>query len=175
MPTTTLPRLTWILSAVVLAFCSRLLVADEPRAGTLKLEITDVSASGKVTLRLKNTSSQTIKLWKESNSWGGGRWRVLILKNELVETYFQDPDTIYTVNVPLFSEVLPGKYIQQVLDLSSNEWRHAGSGPVSLRSGDTIVAIYDVPPALPVDHWRGVQPSRMGVWYGVVAAVQKLR
>jgi hypothetical protein len=95
------------------------------------------------------------------------------VRKEQLETFFQNPDQMFTVNRPTFNEIAAGGRLEQKLDLNGGNW--CGMGHCSLHSergfagktltfeaNDIVIVIYDVP---------ATQEARnLGVWYGVVAA-----
>jgi hypothetical protein len=153
---------------------------------SLKLEVTTISAEGKVTVRMSNVSKQPLRVWQETNTWGAANWRLLVYRAGRLETYFQEYDYVNyfpTANTPDFDEIGAGAYIERKLDLNeTHSWERWGGtrgGKVEFKPGDLVIVVYDVPatPAakdlsteLPsgsglAKRWRGV-----GVWYGATAA-----
>jgi hypothetical protein len=130
----------------------------------LQLTILDVSHSGTVTVSMINFSQQKpLKVWRESNSWGAYRWRVLVVRKGQVRTVFEDPDGVgFTRNIPTFDEIAIGSHIDKQLNVNGEEWSKTGSDKVRFEPGDQVIVIYDVPPE--------VEAQKMHVWYGVVAA-----
>jgi len=133
----------------------------------------EVSRTGNIAVELANPSTKPLKVWKDSNSWGAARWRVLLIRKGHLETFFQNPDQGFTVNWPEFVEIAGGGHIVQKLDLNGGNWcglghcsiyneRGFGGEKVSFESNDMLIIIYDVP---------STQEARdEGVWYGVIAA-----
>ncbi len=129
--------------------------------------------SALMTIELENSSKKPLRVWKDSNSWGAARWRVLLIRKGHLETFFQNPDQGFTVNWPEFVEIAGGGHIVQKLDLNGGNWcglgrcsiyneRGFGGEKVSFESNDMLIIIYDVP---------STQEARdEGVWYGVIAA-----
>jgi len=144
---------------------------------TMKIE--KVSPSGSITLGISNPSDKPLKLWEESNSWGATNWRVLRIRQGQIETFFQNPYQIFTVNAPLFNAIPPGEHLQRKLDLNGGNWcgfGHCASyneqgfrdgKKVAFEPGDTIIAVYDVPPTK--------ESQELGVWTGVVAAFKTVQ
>lgn len=128
----------------------------------LSVVILEVGYSAKIKAALANPSKEPARVWKESNSWGAARWRVLILRNEKLRTFFQNPDQDFTVNLPTFAEIPAGSQLEQSLDLNDGSWRSSDGEQVSLAPGDTAILIYDVP--------FTQECLRLRVWYGVAAA-----
>ena len=102
-----------------------------------------------------------------------GVWRVLLLRSGQLETFFQSPSQIFTLNQPTFNEIPPGGRLEQRLDLNGGNWcglghctrfdqRGFGGKTMSFEPNDTVIVIYDVPVT---------QEGRdNGVWHGVIAA-----
>ncbi|HEU0046292.1 MAG TPA: hypothetical protein VFQ43_01650, partial [Nitrososphaera sp.] len=65
----------------------------------------EVSLAAQVTLQLENSSKATLRIWKDSNSWGAACWRVLLIRNGRLEVFFQNPDQEFTRNGPAFDEI----------------------------------------------------------------------
>jgi hypothetical protein len=147
-----------------------------PAAG-LKLEIADISPAGRITVKMNNTGKKTLRVWRDSNSWGAARWRVERVRKEVVEVFFQYPDQNFTANGPVFYELKPGAQVSQKLDLNGGLWcgsegcssygEHGLAGKtVAFEAGDLIIAIYDVP--------NSDEAIRLDVWHGVAAASTKM-
>src|SRR5712692_4688089 len=140
---------------------------------SVKIEKAEAARTGDITVQILNLSKKPIRLWKDSNSWGAGCWRVLLLRSGQLETFFQSPSQIFTLNRPTFDEIAAGGRLEQKLDLNGGNWcglghctpyneRGFGGTNVTFESTDTVIVIYDVP---------ATQESRdKGVWYGVIAA-----
>lgn len=150
-----------------------LIKQSDPPINSVKIGKVEASRSGEIAVELLNSSKKPIKLWKDSNSWGAVPWRVLLLRKGQLETFFQNPDQIFTVNRATFNEIAPGGRLGQRLELNDGNWcgkehcaphseRGFGGEKISFESNDMLIVIYDVP---------ATQEARdLGVWYGVVAA-----
>ena len=139
----------------------------------VRLDITNVSPSGTLSVRLTNNSKNIIRIWEDDNSWGAARWRVLLVRRGQLETFFENPNRIFTMNIPTFKEIASGNYTEQKLDLNGGNWcgltycasyneRGFGDKRATFQHGDTVVVLYDVP--------TSIEAGKMKVWYGVVAA-----
>ena len=128
----------------------------------LSVTVLEAPRSAKLRVALANSSKGPLRVWKDSNSWGAARWRVLILRNGKLQTFFQDPDQDFTVNLPTFSEIAAGSYLERRLDLNDGTWRSSEGERISLVPGDTAIFIYDVP--------FTQECPKLGVWYGVAAS-----
>jgi hypothetical protein len=138
------------------------------------MKIVKVSTLGSITLEISNPSKKPLKLWEESNSWGATNWRALRIRQGQIETFFQNPYQVFTGNIPLFNEIPAGARLERKLDLNGGNWcgfghcasyneQGFGDGKkVTFEPGDTIIAVYDVPPTK--------ESQELGVWTGVVAA-----
>jgi len=137
----------------------------------LNLKVVSASSNGTIEVELTNGSQKPVRVWKDGNSWGAARWRLLVLRDEQMETLFQNPAQRFTRNFPAFSEIPPGGSRKQVLKLADGTWLSASGSAVALRRGDQLIVIYDVPK---YEGWAGAQvtidASNMNVWYGVVSA-----
>ena len=145
---------------------------------SVKIEKAEATRTGDITLQILNLSKKPIKLWKDSNSWGAGCWRVLLLRRGQLETFFQSPSQIFTVNRPTFNEIAEGGRLEQKLDLNGGNWcglghcaryneRGLGGTNVLFEPTDTVIVIYDVP---------ATQEARdNGVWYGVIAVTANVQ
>lgn len=136
--------------------------------------IVSVSQSGSILLEIRNPSDRSMRLWEETNSWGAARWRLLRIRGGQVETFFQNPNRIFTGNLPQFHELAPGAHLEMKLDPNGGNWcgfgycaayneKGLGGMNVNFERDDTIIAIYDVPPTN--------EGKEMGVWHGVIAAL----
>jgi hypothetical protein len=150
----------------------------EASVDRVSLKVTKVSNSGIISIQLTNSSKELIKLWKDSNSWGAARWRVLLIRKGQLETFYQNPDQEFTVNMPSFHEIAGGANIEQKLDLNGGNWcgaghcasyaeRGIGGREVKFEQGDLTIVIYDVP-FFP-------ESLSMGVWYGVAATSRSIQ
>jgi hypothetical protein len=140
---------------------------------SVKIGKVEASRAGDITVEILNSSKKPIKLWDDSNSWGAASWRVLLVRKGQLETFFQNPDQMFTVNRATFNEIAAGGRLVQKLDINGGNWcgmghcaLHSERGfagkKISFESNDIIIVIYDVP---------ATQDARnLGVWYGVVAA-----
>jgi hypothetical protein len=101
------------------------------------------------------------------NSWGAARWRILVLRNGQLQTFFQNPDRDFTVNLPTFVEIAGGSHLEQSLDLNDGNWRGSERERVIFNPGDTVVVVYDVP--------FTPESLKLGVWYGVATTSTVVR
>jgi len=144
----------------------------------LKVKIVEVSHSGEITVELSNSSKELIRIWRDSNSWGADRWRVLLIRNGRLETFFQNPNRLFTRNVPSFDELAAGAHIEKKLDLNGGNWcglghcalyneRGFGGEKASFEPNDMVIVVYDVP--------RTTEAHKLDVWFGVVSASTTVR
>jgi len=145
-------------------------MADENSRNKLTLKIRAISPSGGVTAEIYNSSREPIRIWKDSNSWGAARWRVLRVRNGQVETFFQNPEQAFSKNTPSFDEIAGGGHVEQKLDVNRGNWcgfaqcssyneQGLAGQKVTFESKDLIIVVYDVP-FFP-------ESLQMDVWYGV--------
>jgi hypothetical protein len=156
---------------LVILFCDSATTKEISMNG-LKTEVEEVMPSGSITVRISNSSKDVIKLWKQSNGWGAACWRVLLIRNGRLETFFQNPDQAFTRNVPSFTEIVGGSHIELRLDLNGGNWcgfdhctsfdqRGFNGKNLSFAPNDLVIVVYDVP--------YTVEATRLGVWYGFAA------
>jgi hypothetical protein len=130
---------------VLLALFGDSTVADIGLRNNLSVTVLEAGHAANIRAALTNVSKVPMRVWKDSNSWGAARWRVLTLRNGKLRTFFQDPDRDFTVNLPTFVEIPAGSHLEQNLDLNDGSWRSSDGEQVSLAAGDTTILIYDVP------------------------------
>src|SRR5262245_53265608 len=75
-------------------------VTNDKSMNDLKVKIVEVLPSGRITVEIGNSSKGLIRVWQDSNSWGAARWRVLLIRKGRLETFFENPDRVFTRNVP---------------------------------------------------------------------------
>jgi len=126
----------------------------------LELEIVDTRANGTIVVAMHNRSSNSLRIWNDSNSWGAGRWRVLLVHGRQVLMFHENPDRSFTRNGPGFTEITPRQHTERKLDLNDERWL----GPANRRieSGDVVIVLYDVP--------LTDEATQYKVWYGVASA-----
>jgi hypothetical protein len=145
----------------------------EESINALRISNAVASRTGVVTLQLENFSQESLKVWKDSNSWGAACWRVLVVRNGGVETFFQSPDQGFTRNGPTVNEIAATGLLEQKLDLNGGNWcglghcsiynqRGFGGKILTFEPNDTVIVIYDVPAT--------DEAGAKSVWYGVIAA-----
>ena len=144
----------------------------------LKVKIVEILPSGGITVELSNSSKELIRIWRDSNSWGADRWRVLLIRNGRLETFFQNPNQAFTRNGPSFDKLAAGARIEKKLDLNGGNWcglghcalyneRGFGGEKVGFEPNDMVIVTYDVP--------RTTEAHKLDVWYGVVSASTPVR
>ena len=142
----------------------------------LTLAIKDAKASGAITLQIDNSSQKPIRLWEEANSWGAAHWRVLLVRDGRLETFFENPDQAFTRNFPAFYEIAAGRHIERTLDIAGEGWRGLDAQKIRFERGDVLIVIYDVPrPEVFPEFSVSVEADKMGVWYGVATAMTTVR
>lgn len=157
----------------LLMACGNAASNDVSRA-CLELEIIEVEPQGILNVNLSNAEDQKIKVWKDSNSWGFARWRVIRIREGKSEIYYQNPERVFTRNIPSYNFVERDKPIKIRLDLNDGEWckqenscerveeKTGRFDRVEFKSSDFLIIIFDVP--------RTTEALTLDVWYGVVAA-----
>ena len=127
----------------------------------LRLKIAEVALSDTVAVEIGNPSQKPMRIWKDSNSWGAARWRLLRIRKGVLETFVQNPNSLFTRNVPSFDEIAGGSHIERKLNLNAQDWRPLGHKKTDFQSGDLVIVIYDVPVSR--------EAREMNVWWGVAA------
>jgi hypothetical protein len=56
----------------------------------LRLTIGSLDHSGRIGAKISNESNKSIRIWKDSNSWGAARWRVLVLSKGQLQVFFSE-------------------------------------------------------------------------------------
>lgn len=140
------------------------------------LNVTRLSTAGVVNVELVNSSAKPVKVWEEANSWGAAHWRVLVIRNGNLQTFYENPDRRFSMNVPRFKVIPAGAREEHKLDLNGGNWcgldycasfheRGFGGKNARLEARDTVIVVYDVPPA------DDVEARRLGVWHGVTSTL----
>jgi hypothetical protein len=83
------------------------------RSNDLTIKIVEISRSGEITVGVSNSSTEPIRVWRESNSWGAAHWRVLLIREGQLRTFFQNLDQLFTKNNPAFDEIAAGAHIEK--------------------------------------------------------------
>jgi hypothetical protein len=129
----------------------------------LTIRIVEATSSGAITVELTNSSKRPVRIWKDSNSWGAARWRVLLIREGQLQTLFENPNQDFTRNIPTFKEIAAGTRLEQKLDLNQGDWLDSNAHSIHFARNDLIVVVYDVP--------FTPEALKMRVWYGVAAAL----
>jgi hypothetical protein len=144
----------------------------ENAMGGLTLAIKEVKPSGVVTVELNNPLQKPVRIWNEANSWGAAHWRVLLIRDGRLKTFFENPDRMFTRNGPGFNEIAVGGHFERKLDIVGEGWRGPDVQKISFVRGDILIVIYDVPNQFAFSEAPiSVAASKMGVWYGVATAM----
>jgi hypothetical protein len=156
---------------------------QEATRDELTLVIKDVKPAGVVTVEMNNSSQKPLRVWNEANTWGDAHWRVLLIRDGRLETFFENPGQMFTMNYPRFDEIAVGAKIDRELGLNNGGWcgfghcsqfgEHGFAGrEVSFEHGDILIVIYDVPKLFINPESKGsVMAVKAGVWYGVATAM----
>src|ERR1043165_4425278 len=146
--------------------------ATPDETGALTIGIVNVANSGRVSVEVNNASAKPIRMWKDSNTWGAARWRLLVLRNGKLEGFFQNPNRAFSRNGPGFTEIPSKSHIDQNLDLNDGQWCELGhcslpspqelpKKKIGYNSGDVVIVVYDVP--------LSSEARELHVWYGTAA------
>jgi len=138
---------------------SAALAAAQPPDPTLR--IAGFPSASAVNVEVRNGTSATIPIWKDTNSWGAARWRILILRAGRLVTCYQSPNLAFTGNSPAYIQIAPESNRKHILDLKVGRWLGDQKDCGSFESGDTVIVVYDVPPSREAEDF--------GVWFGVAA------
>jgi hypothetical protein len=111
----------------------------------IRLQILSMEEPGTLTVAINNVTRQPVRLWEESHSWGAAHWRVVRIRGERVDAFFQNPNQLFTRNIPTYVEIAPNATKKQSLNLDDGEWLSDSTDDPRLKRGDRIVIIYDVP------------------------------
>jgi hypothetical protein len=150
----------------------------DAQLNSIKIERAEATRTGDITVQILNVSKKPVRLWDDANSWGAGRWRVLVLRRGQLETFFQIATQIFTVNRPSFNEIAAGGRLEQKLHLNGGNWcglghctpfyeRGFGGTNANFELSDTVIVIYDVP--------YTSEAREKGVWIGVIAATANVQ
>jgi hypothetical protein len=145
---------------------------------SLAISKVTVLRSAQMTIELENSSKKPLRLWEDSNSWGAACWRVLVMREGKLKSFFRNPDQGFTMNNPTFVEIAAGGHIERKLDLNGGNWcgfghcsihseRGFGGKEFSFEPNDTLIVIYDVPVTQ--------EAHDNHVWYGVIAATAEVK
>jgi len=157
---------------VLISSISCAAVQKDNTMGELTLAISNVTLSAQVTVRITNTSTRPIRVWEESNSWGAAHWRLLLIRNGRLATFYEDPDQSFTRNIPVYKEIPARGSIEQKLDLSEEKWLGPDKGRIVFVRGDIVIVIYDVPKQFGMAYTPSIVESRkMDVWCGFATAM----
>jgi hypothetical protein len=159
-----------LLTILVLLISSGLLIisssVEDTLTNILRLEILEMSHSGTISLKMNNLSLDTIKTFKESNSWGASRWRILVLRKNQLKSYIQNPNQIFTRNIPSFFKISPKASAIVKLDLNDGKWCGVRNEGETFEPDDRVIVIYDVP--------NTAEAKKLNVWNGFIVAFKKL-
>ena len=139
------------------------LIARNPSVSAApELRILKATPPNGFVIELQNPSDAAVRLWRDSNTWGAARWRAMRIRDGAATLFYQVPTHGFTRNVPGFDELAAKSRIERTFDLTDAIWRSTHPGDRSIRSGDLLIVFYDVP--------LTDEATRLGVWYGAIAA-----
>jgi len=130
------------------------------------LTVLFASVAGVVSVELRNNTKAPLKLFKSANSWGATPWRVLLIRDGKLTSYFlTSRDQAFTRNGPAFNVLGVGDRFRYELDVNTHVWYHHGEGDVSFspRNGDLLIVSYDIGDTDEAHIYK--------VWYGVVSTM----
>jgi len=126
----------------------------------LQLVIQNFHRDGKLSVRIEGAAGESLRFWKESNSWGAASWRVIVVRQGELKFFYQNPEQVFTRNFPSYTEHSGAATFD--LDVNQSTWLTASSRPFDFRPGDIVVALYDVRPS--------PEAQKFHVWAGSLAA-----
>ena len=160
----------FVFVGLLLGIClsGRPAAAQDASMTGLGVSIQKATPSGIVRVKLVNRSKQSIRVFRDSNTWGAARWRILRIRGGAVEAFAQTLKEIYTRNVPAFDDLPAGASVDVQLDINDKGWLPDPSSTVNARlaSGDTIVVVYDGPVTS--------EAEQLHVWHGISADIAKV-
>ncbi len=163
------------LPLVLLNFFGGAAMAEDRLIRSPEIEITRIQPNGHIFVTMTNHWSLPIKVWDSWNSWGAMNWRVLILRNGRLQTYYRNPNQMFTRNFAAFKEIPSEGQLEYDLDLNGGDWcdgkhcssdyeKEIGGKMISLEPNDMVFVIYDV-------HITR-EAGQFGVWYGTISTHQ---
>jgi hypothetical protein len=157
---------------LLISSTSAIAAQKEDAMGGLALTIKEVKTAGVVTVEMNNSSQKPIRIWNEAYSWGAGHWRILLMRNGRLKTFFENSERMFTKNGPGFKEIAEGGHLERRLDIVGEGWRGPDVQETRFVHGDILIVIYDVPKQeVFLEAPDSVAASKMGVWYGVATAM----
>lgn len=130
----------------------------------LEMHILETDESSSIKLKFDNKSEKDVNIWKESNSWGYGRWRILVLQdNKVIGVIVQSADEDFTRNIPEYTTLQPHSALSVTLNLRDGRWSTVEGKAISLLPGETVIVLYTVPDSNESD--------KFNVWHGIVGDV----
>jgi hypothetical protein len=126
-----------------------------------ELKIHKVDSPDLIEVTLTPASDGSTRIWRRGSSWGAANWRVFIIRNNELFAFREDPDQRFSRNSPIFEELRGPKH--DSLNLNSKMWIGPRDNFGTFRSGDKVIAVYEVPVTM--------EARAYGVWYGTVSAM----
>jgi len=159
---------------ISVSLCCAPAMADIQSLEHVKIEIVRVLPTGTIMIEIRNTSKAPIRIWEDSNSWGAARWRVLRIRKGEIETFYENPNRLFTKNVPAFVEIAGESHAKKVLSINGGNWCGYGycsrynqvglnGSSISFDAADVLIAVYDVPSTN--------ESTKLDVWNGVAAGI----
>jgi len=145
-----------------LLFGASLTGKEPPVPGALELSILRVAPPNSIVIEVRNASSAPVRIWRESNSWGVARWRIMRVREGDAVLFYQVPTDEFTRNVPGFDELSGQTRVERVLDLTAAAWHSTRPSDINIRAGDLVIVFYDVPVT--------DEAKRLAVWHGAIVA-----
>jgi hypothetical protein len=132
----------------------------------LKISIRSFDAAGDVTMELRHSASEKLRIWRDGNSWGSANWRILVLRGSSVVVINRNPDEGFTRNFPGFDEIEPSQTRTIQLKLNDGSWRCGEESNFRFRDGDEVVVLYSVP--------QTPEAAAANVWNGTLICYGKI-
>ncbi|MBS0458112.1 MAG: hypothetical protein JSS44_12385 [Proteobacteria bacterium] len=126
----------------------------------LGIEVSSL-AGASITVGVVNRSNRDVKLFKESNTWGADRWRVVVVGNKRVRSFYQETPVAYTKNVPDTFSISAGGKWEKTLEMTDGTWVSSEGSSWSPQLGDLVLVEYDIP-------WSTSVPGIDNLWHGFI-------
>lgn len=123
--------------------CSSVNEKNKMSNAYLNIAIQAVQQNNSIVIKIVNTSSDTVRLWKHNNSWGWSNWRILVVRNRLAYLIERNPDEEFTRNFPGYYELPPFSDRLDTLSINDGSWKLNNNG-FQFKQGDEIIVLYVV-------------------------------
>ena len=114
---------------------------------------------GAITVCFTNKSDNTLRIWRDSNSWGWDNLEFVVIRERVPYFFRRNPNEGFTRNIASFETIQSAQKVERKANLFDGTWVSSYGAPLSLREDDTIIAAYTVkitPEAQKLQVWTGV-------------------